>query len=143
MKLTLHRDNLALVLPPSLREEWKALCKRVDEKNGGYLSVDLQPPRRPRSTGELSQNHFINGAIQQICVETGNDFEDVKMYCKKQAIAHGYPFKKDNVGNIVYSMADGEPLPESEAKITVEEAKLLIDTILQVAGELGITLKKD
>jgi hypothetical protein len=36
---------------------------------------------------------------------------------------------------------EGDPIPESETKISVEEASILIETIMQLAGELGIILK--
>ena len=114
---------------------------KAAEKHGGYLTVTLQTPQRPRTTGERSQNHFINGAIQQICEETGNDFDDVKMYVKQKAFRRGYPMKRDENGNIIYSLIDGQPIPESEAKISTVEAGYLIDEIIQLAAELGITLK--
>lgn len=111
------------------------------EKHGGYLTVTLQTPQRPRTVGERSQNHFINGAIQQICEETGNDFYDVKMYVKRKAFRRGYPMKQDESGSIIYSLVDGQPIPESEAKISTVEAGYLIDEIIQLAAELGIVLK--
>jgi len=141
MTFTIHRDALAIVPPTKVRGELKALYEKVDAKHGGYVSVTLEPPKRPRTTGEKSQGNCINGYIQQICKETGNDFDDVKMYCKTQAISRGYPFKANDHGDIVYSVQTGNPLPESESKITVEQASILIDAIVQLAGELNISLK--
>jgi len=62
------------------------------------------------------------------------------MYCKRKAISHGYPMKMRDNGEVVLSM-EGEPIPESETKISVEQASILIETIMQLAGELGIILK--
>lgn len=100
-------------------------------------------PFRPRTTGKKSQQNRINGFIRQICMWTGNDFDDVKMYCKKRAMRRGYPAKKDADGNIVVSLQDGEPIPESESKISVEEAGYLIEEIEQLAAELEISLKEE
>lgn len=121
-----------------------AVNEIVDEarkKHGGFLQVIISLPVHLRSTGYKSQNHFINGAIQQICEETGNDFDDVKMYVKQKAFRRGYPMKRDKNGNIIYSLIDGQPIPESEAKISTVEAGYLIDEIIQLAAELGIVLK--
>lgn len=114
---------------------------KAAEKHGGYLTVTLQTSQRPRTVGERSQNHFINGAIQQICEETGNDFDDVKMYVKRKSFRRGYPMKRDENGNIIYSLIDGQPIPESEAKISTVEAGYLIEEIIHLAAELGIVLK--
>ena len=140
MTVTIHRDNLAIVLPSNLRGEYKRIQDKAEAKNNGYLTLTVENVKRPRTTGERSQNRAINGYIQQICEDTGNDFDDVKMYCKKQAISHGYPMKLRDNGEVVLSM-EGEPIPESETKISVEEASILIETIMQLAGELGIILK--
>lgn len=118
------------------------LLQRAAEKHGGYLSVTLELPKRPRSTGQHSQNHRINGFIQQICAETGNDFDDVKMYCKRKALRRGYPVKTDAKGNPLYSIQTGEVIPESESKIDVQAAGLLIEEIEQLAAELGIMLEE-
>lgn len=34
---------------------------KAAEKHGGYLTVTLQTPQRPRTVGEHSQNHYIDG----------------------------------------------------------------------------------
>lgn len=114
---------------------------KAAEKHGGYLIVTIQTPQRPRTVGERSQNHAINGYIQQICEETGNDFDDVKNYVKRNAFRRGYPMKRDENENIIYSLIDGQPIPESETKISTVEAGYLIDEIIQLAAELGIVLK--
>lgn len=96
----------------------------------GFCRNRTSKAKKPRSTGERSQNHHINGHIQQICVETGNDFEAVKMYVKKQAIRRGYPFETFR----------GEVIPLSESKIDTVQAGYLIDEIHQLADELSIVL---
>jgi hypothetical protein len=88
-----------------------------------------------RSTGDRSQNHRINGFIQQIIVGYGLDFsvEEMKWYFKKLAVGRGYPFK---------TMPDGEIIPKSESKCTTVEAMILSQTIEEWAGKQGFRLKQ-
>ena len=107
-----------------------AYIRSIIEKTNGYLSITIDKPKRKRTTGKDSQNHHINGHIQQIAAETGNDFDVVKMHCKTQAISMGYPFKTmcDNV------------YPKSESEISMDEAAILIDYIHRFAAEYNIRL---
>lgn len=89
---------------------------------------------RPRTTGPRSQNRRLNGFIQQVAEDTGDDFDSVKMHVKRMAISRGYPFKTNRWGEVV---------PKSERRSTVEECALLIDTVQQVAAELGIVLREE
>lgn len=88
-----------------------------------------------RSTGERSQNHRINGFIQQIIVGYGLDYtvEEMKWYFKKLAIGRGYPFK---------TMPDGEIIPKSETRLTTVEAAILSDTIEEWAAKRAFKLKQ-
>ena len=63
------------------------------------------------------------------------------MYVKRKAFRRGYPMKRDENGNIIYSLVDGQPIPESEAKISTVEAGYLVEEIIHLAVELGIVLK--
>jgi len=95
--------------------------------------VKLGKPRKPRSTGEGSQNAHLNGHVQQIAAETGDEFDDVKMEIKRRAIKRGYPFHTDSFGNVV---------PQSEADASTEECAMLIEEAHDVAGFLNIRLKE-
>lgn len=67
-----------------------ALSKK---KYGGYFRVKLNMPYKPRTTGENSQNHHLNGHIVQICNETGNDYNTVKNAVKMIAVEKmNYPY---------------------------------------------------
>ena len=105
-----------------------------------YYHVRIKPPFRPRSTGKNSQCNRFNGGIQVICKETGLDFDDVKMYIKRRALKRDYPFLKDENGNIVYSLLDGEALPLPERLASVEDAIMLNEELNQVAAEMGVYL---
>lgn len=89
---------------------------------------------RIRTTGPHSQNRHLNGHVQQIAQETGEDFDVVKREIKRRARKRGYPFKTSRFGYAV---------PQSEAKATVEECALLIDEAHEVAAWLNITLRED
>ena len=63
------------------------------------VTVTIEKPFRPRTTGYKSQNHALNGYIQQICMDTGQDFGTTKNYIKQMAIAMGYPRKTRKLPN--------------------------------------------
>jgi len=124
--------KIGFEIPVSMWPILVDLVKKIQDKRGGYAKVTIDLPSRPRSTGEKSQNHRINGFIQQICVATGNDFDTVKMYCKVQSIAEGYPCDTLN----------GKRFPWSESRIDTKQAAILIGTIERLAAELDIRLEE-
>ena len=110
------------------------------------MIVTLESPFRPRTTGAGSQNHAINGIIQQICIETGQDFASTKEYIKSRAVEMGYPILTKKV--MKNGQIEEEPVTDwygnirgiSEADSSVEECAILIECAILVASELGITL---
>lgn len=114
---------------------------KADSDHGGYVKVVISTPQKSRTTGELSQNHHLNGHIQTICQETGNSFDDVKKYVKQQAIAMGYPMKYHE-GEVVLDMW-GSPIGISESDCSVEECSILIEATHILASELGIILVEE
>ena len=138
--VTLHRvfykGHLCFELPAHsvyLESLAKVLAYCRDKEND-YISVTLMPPRRLRSTGAHSQNHHLNGHIMQICAETGNDYDTVKMAVKMIACeSFGYP----------YTEFKGVIVPQSEAKASTEECACLIEAAHLLAADLGIILKED
>ena len=78
--------------------------RKCRDKHNDYVLVTLQPPKRPRTTGENSQNHLLNGIIVQICEETGNDYDSVKDAVKMIAVEQlAYPYK--TIGGKIYRSA--------------------------------------
>ena len=67
LKLADVAGRVAFVPPtdPGARENIKRELGKCRDKNNGYVLVTLQPPKRPRTTGEHSQNHHLNGHIMQ------------------------------------------------------------------------------
>ena len=107
--------------------------RKCRDKYNDYVLVTLQPPKKPRTTGEGSQNHHLNGHIMQICNATGQDYETIK-YCVKMIAVEqmGYPYKTI-AGHIV-------PQPESES--STDECALLIEAAHVLAADLGIILQE-
>lgn len=141
--LTLKKANGLAFEPPTskvLAESLRSLFALCADKHGGYVTVSFSIPRKKRTTGRHSQNAYIHGAAQCIAEYTGEEMENIKLFCKKRAIRQGYPVKRDNAGNILFSPLDGEPIPESTSKISTIEAGYLIDELQILAGELGIIL---
>lgn len=107
--------------------------RKCREKYGDFVLITLQPPKKPRTTGEGSQNHHLNGHIMQICNETGQDYETVKYCIKMIAVEQmGYPYKTI-AGHIV---------PQPEHLSSIDECALLIEAAHVLAAQLGIVLQE-
>ena len=107
------------------------LCKA---KYSGYVRLEMSPPYRARTTGELSQNNKIWAMITQIAQQTGNEIPDVENAVKERAIKRGYPFHLNKL--------TGKPVPESMKTITTVEASYLIDEMYAIASEYGLDLEE-
>lgn len=106
------------------------------------VKVTIEPPFRPRTTGYKSQNHALNGFLQQICMETGQDFASTKSYVKQMAIEMGYPRLTRRTVKGIEDVVDwwGNPVGISEADASIQDCSLLIECAVRLASELGITL---
>ena len=114
-------------------ENIKHELRKCRDKYGDYVLVTMQPPKRPRTTGEGSQNHHLNGHIMQICNETQNSYNAVKDEIKRIATEEmGYPYEEIN-GHI-------HPIGESES--STDECALLIEAAHVLAADLGIILQE-
>ena len=74
LKRIFYAGHIAFDLPQDAgaREAIRRELERCRDKNNDYVLVTIQPPRKPRTTGEHSQNHHLNGHIMQIYNETQN-----------------------------------------------------------------------
>ena len=138
-KIEAISDHFALKLPEDARPMVQELLRLCFEKRGGFVSFQLSMPRRPRSTGYKSQSHHFNGHVQQISMETGQPFEDVKKFLKGQAVSQGYPMLTKDGGAPLLDLW-GNVQGISEADSSVEECGILIDAAHQFAAEFGINL---
>jgi len=107
---------------------------------GRRVHCIVEPEVKKRSTGAHSQNHHLNGHIQQFCQETGNEFEDVKNYLKRVAIKRGYPIKQHAGVDVMFR---GLPVGISEADASTEDCAMLIEEMHILANEYGIILKEE
>jgi len=112
------------------RKAFEILHQRV---KGAVWELTAGKWYRRRTTGWKSQNHHINGHVQQICIETGQDFETVKMMVKYQAISAGYPFETYH----------NYTIPKSEALCNTLEAAMLVEAAHVIAAELSIMLREE
>lgn len=127
------KGSVTLKFPTGWLDALSVLRQELDRKRLSQAYVKLGKPRKPRTTGEYSQSHHLNGHVQQIAAETGDEFDDVKMEIKRRAIKRGYPFRTDSFGNVV---------PQSEADCSTVECAMLIEEAHDVAAFLNIKLKE-
>ena len=107
--------------------------RKCRDKHNDYVLVTIQPPKCPRTTGENSQNHHLNGHIMQICNKTKNSYNAVKDEIKRIATEEmGYPYEEIN-GHI-------HPIGESES--STDECAKLIEAAHVLAADLGIILQE-
>lgn len=135
-------SNLCLCKPADLNllVALNAAVERAMARHNGYIGIETYEPFRPRRTGYRSGSAHFHGHCQSISDDTGNDFEDVKLYLKRRAMRRGYPAQTTKDGKIRYSLVDGLPLPQSEAKASIEQENMLIEEAHQLGAELGVTL---
>ena len=107
---------------------------------GKQVVVGISRWYKARTTGEHSQNHRFNGFVRQYCEESGNDFDDIKLYVKRKAMRRGLGPMLNDKGEIVFSKVDGEPLPKSEAEMDTVECSWCIEEIQQLAAEYPMIL---
>jgi len=134
LKRVYNKGHICFELPNDtfIRESIRKLLAACQAKNNDYVRVVLQRPRVKRSTGDKSQNHMLNGNVMQICHETGNDFDTVKLAVKMIAVEQlGYPYK--TIGRNI--------IPQPERESSVEECSKLIEASFMLAADLGIILK--
>ena len=133
-RVVVDKYSPSWIVPHVARDAWQYYLQSQEEKGIEYDRLLIKRPYKPRSTGRFSQNHRINGFIQQVCKSTAMDFDVMKYYFKKKAISRGYPFKTD---------PEGSAVPDSESTINTIQAGYLIDEIEQFAAENGIYLQED
>ena len=136
----LHREcvkgHIAFAVPSDtvIREAIRRELTKCRDKHNNYVLVTIASPKRPRTTGDGSQNHHLNGHIMQICAETGNDYEAVKNAVKMLAVEQmGYP----------YTDFHGVITPKGEHKSSTDECAKLIEAAHLLAADLGIILRED
>lgn len=131
------KENGLFLKYPSLsvKSELLHLWEGVKDKYNGFMTLTLDKPYKPRTTGEGSQNNLFWKLVQIICNEIGEDPKEIEREIKLKAIAKGYPYHVSKI--------TGEPIPESMTKINTVEMSYLIDTAYEIIAFLGIRLEPD
>ena len=135
LKRAFFAGHIAFDLPQDAgaREAIRRELERCRDKNNDYVLVTLQPPKKPRTTGEGSQNHHLNGHIMQISIETSAGYSAVKDEVKRIAVeTMGYP----------YEIVNGHIHPKGESDSSTDECALLIEAAHVLAADLGIILQE-
>lgn len=128
-------------IPRLYEAEYRELVRKAPDHE--RFDLEISVPSKKRSTGRYSQGNHFNGHVQQICVATGNEFNDVKLYLKRQCFKRGLRFATKADGSILYSLADMQPLPISESEMTTEECAWCIEAAHELAAEYGIPLREE
>jgi len=126
-------NKVQLAFPHGYEDALIMLKQNLAEKRITQVYAKIWKPRRPRTTGDLSQNHHLNGHIAQIIKVTGDEFDDCKAEIKRRALKRGYPFRTDSWGNVV---------PQSEADCSTVECAMLIEEAHDLAAFCGVRLKE-
>ena len=138
---TADRSTLALLVPNRNKGVVKEIFALADKRDNSFVTIRISNVHRPRSTGYGSQNHHLNGHIQQLAEYTGNHFEVIKLEVKNRAIGMGYPMFV--VNGKVKEDIHGRPMGISESDASVEECSLLIEAVHQLAAEIGYELREE
>lgn len=134
LKQKVENNNLVIELPSnSSKIPILDVLKKSNEKYGGYISLEIKPPYKPRTTGLNSQNNLTWKLITIIAQEMGEDTDYVENLVKIKATSKGYPYKT----------IEGQIVPASMTKINTVECSYLIDTCYEMCSFLGIVLEPD
>ena len=126
--------DVKLRFPRGYETALSVLKGKLVSKKVHQVYVKLGYPRKPRTTGEGSQNHHLNGHISQIIQVSGDEFDDMKDIIKQRALKRGYPFRTDSMGNV---------RPQGERDCSTAECAMLIEEAHDVAAFLNIKLKEE
>lgn len=131
-KAVLRDGDLLVSVPRAFDTALLVLLERSALKTAGYLTVKLDTPHRPRSTGWKSQNHHLRGHVRQLCDYTGYTMSEMMQVVKEDTPT--WP--------VEYKVIRGKRrmLHVSEADISVEVASEAIEICHRFAGENGWTL---
>lgn len=140
IRITLKRvnlkDHICFEVPADagLQTALRRVLGVCRDKYEDYVSCVFAPPYKPRTTGEGSQNHHLNGHILQVCNETGNDYETIK-YCVKMTAVEKFDYP--------YTEIAGHIVPKRERDCNTEECAKLIEAVHLLAAELSIVLREE
>ena len=132
-----YHDELHIVVPRDFGPSVVSLLERADRLHGGFVTVTLGTPKRPRSTGPRSQNSKVWGMCSDIADQfeaSGIELSREKVYeaMKRMAVHEGYPTR--------FNPIDGIEEPESQSRVSVEQDQILIAVVQRFADENSLYL---
>ena len=132
-----YHDELHIVVPRDFGPALVKLLERADRLHGGFVTVTLGTPKRPRSTGPRSQNSKVWGMCSDIADQfeaNGIEISREKVYeaMKRMAVHEGYPTR--------FNPIDGIEEPESQSRVSVEQDQVLIAVVQRFADENNLYL---
>jgi len=127
--------TVTITVPSAFAGAWGAMQERSNRLNAGYLTVTLELPHRPRSTGFKSQNHHLRGHVRQLCFYTGYTMTEM-MDVIKQATPT-WPEK------IMEIRGRHVAVKASEADVSVEVASEAIEICHVIAADHDWYLKEE
>ena len=132
LKRIFEKGQISFELPNDIasQEAIRHELTKCKEKHNDFVLVTLEPPKKPRTTGEGSQNNLFWKLVQLICNVTGDTPEAIEADLKEKAIAKGYPYHVSKI--------TGRPVGESMTKVSTVEMSYLIDTAYEVCAFLEI-----
>ncbi len=111
------------------------LLEKAEAKCGGYVSLRLDLPHRPRTTGWKSQNHHLRGHVRQLCGYTGFTMQEMMQAIKEECPNWPVDFKEfRGKRRTVYA---------SEADINVEICSEAIEITHRIAADLAVRLVEE
>lgn len=128
----LDAGEFHISLPAYLYGSVGLLIAQSSERWGGYLSMTLDRPRKPRTTGPKSQNAHLRGHEQTIAEFTGYALWEVHDIVK--ANTKGWPQHPVSLGAL------SKMEYASEADIDTVVCAEAIETCHKIAHEIGCTL---
>lgn len=126
------RSDKPIAIPPELMDELTRYRKQAKR-----LRVTITPILKERT---MSQNSYFHAKVNQIARETGIDREEVKRGIKRYAIGMGYPCIEEEDGSLRLD-SEGEPIPLSTAKATIEQMTILIEALYVWCNENDIQIE--
>jgi hypothetical protein len=108
------------------------------EKSPDFSFVRIGKPRKPRTTGALSQNHKIAALINLITDLSGHTYNEVKTWAKFNGIGRGYPYRFIKVFHPVQRQLIEQVEPYHEDEIDTVQAGVLIQELQFICDEMGI-----
>ena len=133
------KEVVAFELSPENQAVFWSQVKEYEGKGGPVYHLVIKNRYKPRTTGQYSQNHKINGMVQQIAAQMDRSFEAVKMSAKLIAVENGnYPYEMMEVQTKTGIMEI--LVPASEKNISTTEASDLIEALYALAAEHGVEI---